>query len=968
MRFIFLSIFIYLNGALAQEVPHDWEFVTLKTAHFDVIVNAKQQDLGILYAEKLEEAYAFLAPLFTDKPKRTIVIINDKTDITNGYATPIPYPHIMIYPVLPGPSDSLGETGDWALELLAHEYTHVLTFEPATGFMKPLRYIFGTIASTNLLLPRWWKEGVAVHIETQISKGGRLRSLYQDAMIRSFVKEGRLTEFSIDQANEALPSWPKGHRPYLFGSLIWSEMTAQRGDQIVDTLHQHHGGRFPYFIEKPARDHLGQTYVSQYRSMLLETQTRAEKQIQKLEEKPFSPLNYLNLKTQYLNHPAISPDGRYMAVISVDETEKREIKLLARKAQESFLDSPILEKIESQKEQENLPKPQDGPPSGGIQRVSWFHKTNRLVYDKVDAINPIERYADLHIYDLKTQKSEQLSTGLRGREPSVSPDDQEIIFVKLEGGKTSLAAFDLNSKSHKILWTAPMQSRISYPTYLEKNKILFSLRHPSAEEHLWIYDKETQQVQKILENYKTARFALLTPHGLFFTSSQNGVHNLYLADKNFKTARPVSHVVTAVFAATWDPVLDDIYLTSMTDQGPQVARLMATDWKKTTGPLPTISGLYEDRYPPKENPEIKQEKKNVIQSQEDYFSGSNLLPSYWIPYIYTSSTDGSVGLQASTSGFDPLKKHNYSVTGFYETGLKRASGLGSYQNNQLRWPLLFHASETNSYYYKFENLLTTKNYSASIWPDIWNLSRYALLEVGAKNSESSYDPLKVYRQGAYARLLYSNLSRAGVQISPESGQSAYLGATKFYYSSDNLAHNVFVFGGNYYHSKWLPSRHVVMFRANGFILDNDSVPSVFGASTGAYMPAQDSPLPTYVMRGYSTGQFFGRRLFNLNTEYRFPMRRIDRGWGTDPYFLHQMHGAVVIDGVSVDGFAYNIKNQMFDRIRSDRSFWSGGFETRLETSLGYVLPINLILGYYVTNSADYGQKTAVGLSLQAAGF
>ena len=158
MNILLTLMLLFSANAWAQEVPASWSFVILKSAHFDIVVNARQQDLGQFYAFKLEEAYDFLNPLFTDKPERTVVIINDKTDVTNGYATGIPYPHIMAYPVLAGPSESLGESGDWALELLSHEYTHILTFEPATGFMKYLRFVFGTIVSPNILLPRWWKE------------------------------------------------------------------------------------------------------------------------------------------------------------------------------------------------------------------------------------------------------------------------------------------------------------------------------------------------------------------------------------------------------------------------------------------------------------------------------------------------------------------------------------------------------------------------------------------------------------------------------------------------------------------------------------------------------------------------------------------------------------------------------------------------------------------------------------------
>jgi hypothetical protein len=964
--FVLLILSFQPFSALAQEVPADWEFVILKTAHFDIVVNARQQDLGQLYAQKLESAYSFLNPLFTDKPERTVVIINDNTDVTNGYATPIPYSHIMAYPVLPGPSESLSENGDWALELLTHEYTHILTFQPATGFIKYLHYVFGTVVSPNLLLPRWWKEGLAVHIESQVSRGGRMRSLYQDAMIRSFSQAGTLSSYSIDQVNEILPSWPEGQRPYLFGALMWSQMVADKGDAVIDQLHQRQGGRVPYFIEQPARDLLGQTYVAEYNSTLLETDRRAKAQVAQLQKTPTTDLELMDLKSHYLNHPAISPNGRFMAVIAVSEIGKREIKLLERKPDQTFNQSGDFKKIESYNEEEKPPTPQDGPPTGSIQRVSWFHHSPKLVFDKIDSINRLERYSDLHIYDLKTQKSEPLTTGLRGREPSVAPNDGEIAYVHLEGGKTALALYNISTKTSQVLWAPVLQSRLSYPTFIDNDRIVFALRDPVGQEGLWIFDRRTHQVDKILSTFKDARFPQWSARGLFFTSSENGVHNIYLADASLKTAHPVSHLVTAAFSSTLDPLNGDLYLTTMTEKGPQVGRLSQAQWKAVPTPLPKVGRLFDDRYPVTEKALAIENSplQNPVEAKEDYHSGSYLWPHYWVPYLFTSTIDNSLVVQASTGGFDPLKKHVYSLTGSYETGLRRASVLGSYQNNQTDWPILLQGSQINSYFYSSDYLLTTQTNSLSVWPDLWKVSRYLLWEVGGKTERSEFFSRTPERQGVFTRLIYSNFTKAGVQISPESGQSAYLGATNYFYNTDDLYHTQYVFGASYYHSKWLPPRHAIMLKVNGFYVNEELYPA-FGAASSAFTPAQDLSVPVYLLRGYGTGQFFGRKLYNFNAEYRLPLRDIYRGFGTDPYFFHRFYAALVADGLAVDGYGYNIKDSAFERLSTSRTMWSGGAELRLETTLGYVLPINFVAGYYAGQNGDFSRNGVLAFSIQA---
>src|SRR5207248_1331016 len=107
----------------------------------------------------LESIYGTLNGVFSEMPEKTLIVINDRTDLTNGYATAIPERTIVVFPVLPGPLESIYEHGDWPRELIMHEYTHVITFEPRHGVVRWLYSAFGSIVTPNILLPRWWLEG-----------------------------------------------------------------------------------------------------------------------------------------------------------------------------------------------------------------------------------------------------------------------------------------------------------------------------------------------------------------------------------------------------------------------------------------------------------------------------------------------------------------------------------------------------------------------------------------------------------------------------------------------------------------------------------------------------------------------------------------------------------------------------------------------------------------------------------------
>ena len=88
------------------------------------------------------------------------------------------------------------------------------------------------------------------------------------------------------------------------------------------------------------------------------------------------------------------------------------------------------------------------------------------------------------------------------------------------------------------------------------------------------------------------------------------------------------------------------------------------------------------------------------------------------------------------------------------------------------------------------------------------------------------------------------------------------------------------------------------------------------------------------MRGVSEGDLLGTRAAVINLDYRFPLKRIERGIGTLPAFARVLHGAVFVDA----GHAW------VDRFQWSAVTVSFGAELSLDTVLGYVLPVTLTTG------------------------
>ena len=107
---------------------------------------------------------------------RVHVILVDQTDLSNGWATLVPYNLIEITAVPPPGESIIGNTDDWLRLVFAHEYTHIVHLEKSRGWIGGLRRVFGRLPLSfpNLFLPVWQIEGIATFEESAMTQPGRV--------------------------------------------------------------------------------------------------------------------------------------------------------------------------------------------------------------------------------------------------------------------------------------------------------------------------------------------------------------------------------------------------------------------------------------------------------------------------------------------------------------------------------------------------------------------------------------------------------------------------------------------------------------------------------------------------------------------------------------------------------------------------------------------------------------------------
>ncbi len=991
---ILLQAFILLqtSAALAQVHP-DLEWKIRKLPHFDLIYDAKHQDLADLYAIRLENSVTLLSKVFTEIPSRTVVTLLDRTDQPNGSATAFPYDWITVYPILPSPWETISDYGDWSQELVNHEYTHILSFAPRRGVVKALYYGFGNIITPNLLLPRWWLEGIAVEMETRTSQHGRLRSPNQDATLRAFEIDNRWSEFNVATINEtSIPTFPQGARPYLFGSLIWSQAMKDNQTEKINDLHWRYAGRFPFLLESPAAEILGKPYDYLFEDTLQDLRQRTQlqlEQIRKANASVFKPL--LNKKVETYS-ASLSPDGLKLAFLYKDETLKRSVKILKRKSITENFNEQSLKNVDSGKEEETkdlnpraprgeneyLLENTDAPPGGSILRISWFPDSQKFLYDKTDAIDRFTEASDLFVFDIKKSKTERLSTYLRSREPVVSNDGKLVAFIKVHAGKTSLSVFDLETKMETSLYDPGLEYRISHPSFITNDEVIFSERIFGIEK-LKSYNLKTHQMKEFLPQFTDAKLPTFTKLGLFFISSRSGVPNVYLSKSPYANAVAITNSLTAVLDYELDPYSKDLYVTSIEGSGSKILILSEKNWHLKE--LPKISGLLADRYPQTAQPSSSlvagaasrtsnlstttainvaesnyKIEKNSADEDVDYSSLSYLYPRYWIPNIYTHSEGTTLSL--ITSGNDPLLKHLYSLQPVYDTGSKEFSYAVSYTNNSFYPTLSAAATDSHlllpisSQEYRQQYYLLNANFESRPLGIKWNSSflEEASLDIGWNWISRSFISSRSYQTGPRLGLNYLDVSMSGEQISPEGGSMMDFAVTSFL-SGDNERRSFNQFNASYqkYFNQFfwkLPKRHAWMLRWKGQFIDERVLEPELTPSQNFALFA-NSKNPFIVVRGYPTGNFTIKSYSQYALEYRFPITYIYRGAGTTPLFLRRLHGNILAEGMHMDGYVTtDAGTNTVARTDRWKFYRTVGVEAKTDVTLAYHFPLSLVVANY----------------------
>lgn len=924
---IFTSAFAGAGGSPS------WRYRVLQTSHFEIIFREEQRDLAKRYALAAEQAYEVLIPIFKEAPSKTIIFLDDSTDMANGMATFLPYRMIGVNPVLPGTFSSIDDYGDWPFEMILHEYTHILNMYPVHGFYIPLRWIFGSLAHPNGLLPKWYVEGLAVNTESRLSDHGRLRSTDTEGDLRALVLDSRLKKETIATINEQeLSTWPFGNRPYLFGGWWWKDAQDAGGVAVIESWNQSFSRRIPFLLNAPMREKTGKTAHEQLVDTQIRLENRAQEEIKILsatdpqaktsnvvsesgEQRIFSvsasgdKLVYLNGKTTFGTN---NPGGTSVM-----------LKLRDR-AQQPFNEIPgkfLFKTV-------------------GTERIRWLDD-HHLLFDQLDIDHPYVTFRDLYIYDLASEKKIRLTRELRAQEPTTSPSGDKVAFIINDGGRNHLALLNLENfaarRAPVMLAHSNLQQRLSGPEFINEDEIVFSLRTRSGEERLQVINLKDNKIRLWNSSLKAAQNPRWTTKGLLVSDSRTGVRNIYLAQAGESAPQALTNTLTHIEFVDFDPQREELLISELTGEGDKLRTLPLKTYKPASIALP--------KFDPPPTPQTTK----IKMSEESYQPLEYLLPHYWIPFVY--SVEGGLLFQGITANNDPVGRNHYALAASFDTVTQKPAYGINYVNNST--PVGIGMSYAKAISYLGASQLTLESQSAGMdftttWPA---LSRNFSWRMGGLWSDVNGPTLGFKRLGPLAAISYSRMN------SPLNSRFGYLA---------ELAHQQYVeqtgylaYARTYAHTAlsvpvW--SGHKILLNARGALapdLPDRAIVSLGDRNLGGNY-AVNLVNSDFLLRGYPSGAFVGRKALNANLEYFLPVKELAKGAGTFPIFLKQLEMVGFVDAMSVDGRAWD--NSAKGYLRTDLStyFLGTGAELRLSTTAGYHLPMTLILGGYYGFNGRFG--------------
>lgn len=930
-----------VHAAVSYDSALTWR--TLYSANFRIHYHNGLETLARRAAAHAERVHTNLVPVIGWTPSEpTDIVLSDRIDVSNAYASVFPYNRLVIYLSTPDEVEGLEDHGGWLDTVLTHEYVHILHLDKAERAPSVLRKVFGRniLLFPNALQPRWLIEGLATWHETDRERGiGRGQSSYFNMLMRGEVAEGIKP---IHQINQPIASWPGGVTPYLYGVAFFNYIEHQHGEARIGRLIDHYSDNIiPFRINSNSRQVLGDELDRVWPRFESYLQTQHEPRLREIRAAGVVAGERLT-EDGYLTGAARGlPDG---SVVYLRVDARREPALLRR-----FPDGQVRHLTDAHVGAHFTLHPQ----AGILLAQPEVHRNASFFYD-------------LYRVDLERGALRRLTHGARYRYGVWSPDGTRIVAVRNDGGQHALHLLDAAGQQLAVLWDGQPDVVFADPVWSpDGTSVVLAASRPSSGWNLERFHINERRFEMLTRDAAIESQPSFSPDGrtLLFSSDHGGVYNLRRMDLATGQVTTLSNVEGGAFHPVQAQANGPVYYTGYHAGGFDLYRLSQPASLPLPAAAPGPSAKYVD------DPPIPADLR-----EGGYSPYSGLRPRWWLPHIAIDSQRTELG--AITSAWDPLLRHLYYLDAAYDFRNQWPVGSFDYIYDRFYPVFKLHASRYSHLFLDQNDdparVTTSDTYLGEMVLPFLRYRRNFNVHAAAYTVRDAdgwtapgVTPVNDRTDNVlgYA-LVYNSARRYPLSISRSNGLHLSASAE----TSDGLK------GSDY-------SGEVYTLDGRAFIpLGREHVLAarvVYGWGTGRPRPfvlgGSDSsgevPLPidfsvvnspfnqrNFALRGYDSGlpELTGRRMTSATLEWRFPLRRIERGFMVPPVAIHQLHGNLFAE----TGAAWNAGRH------PDKYFTAAGVEALADVFLFYDLGLQLRLGYAYgfANRGDHHVYLRLGAS------
>lgn len=925
------------TSARAGDGRLDW--FTIETEHFVVSYHEPLGDVARRLALVAERAHEVLVPSMGYEPTtKTLVVVDDTTDSSNGFASVLPRNQIRIFASAPPSRSALADHDDWLYALFAHEYAHIVHLDTIDGLPLLVNKVVGKTWAPNQLQPRWIIEGLATYEESRHSSGGRLRHGLFGMILRMATLAGN--ERQLDEMSNGPRAWPHGNTAYLYGSHFLKYVFDRFGDEKVAEMSYNFGSNpVPYGLNRSIRLATGKGFDElegdwqQHRQEEYALQQEAVERAGRREGRRLTFSGEININPRYSKdgkqivwqHGPGDVQGQYAVMPSNGNFAQRSTYAI-------------------------------------IQRTGEFDllSDGSMILEQTDVHRAVYSSQELFRWDRKTGQMHRLTKRKRLRDPTVSPDERQVAFVMTGQAQRRLAVMDLVPEAEpRVIWEGPGRFDQAFdPAWSpDGSRVAFSAWREGGFRDILIVDTKSGKVVELAKDRAHDVDPVFDPSGryLYYSSDRSGIFNVYAYEFATGNLFQVTNVLGCAVAPAISPDGKQMTYQGFESQGYELYQ-MAVDpnaW--------TAAELYINDRP---DSTVIANDEYAVSEPRPYQPLETLAPQR-----YDLQFD-AVNKRFSTQvvGNDIVGQHRWNLSTSVDLGTGDIDLGGAYSYSRLWASMRLAATRTvgdrggfviddRSTPYLEEHLGATASLSL---PVLRRPEGSGTLSLDYdfdyfRNLEDQYDEpdpnealprlpeTDMVLAGLALRFGYNDSRGTVYTVGPQVGRSLSLSmrvddpVLGSEFRSLNLGYRV-----ESYHKLPFGQTPVLSLRLSGGIRVSDR------RNTSSFrlggVPEQDvvnSILNntragnTGFLRGYENGAVSGTQFHLANIEYRQELWNIERGPGSLPFYLRKLHVAGLFD----------VGNAFSDEIDLAKFKSSLGVSLRLDMLIGYFIPGALDIGY-----------------------